>query len=477
MSTEFTRIYDFRRPLDDSWEAIPEKGWSFDMSAGAAEFVNTTDGKAEVYLRPCAIYGDAYEFQFVPGSAKAGIFCFGFLGGFENITVEFNTATGQLDILTHEFHKAQPRFTGKATTDFSKITLIREKDDLPGLPYEGSAIKILLDGKLAASLGQIDFLPQSHFMFGLKGKGSVTLSSFAIHGNERPRPEFTNVGIWQQAPKPTTAENVDALIEGVRQGAATGVDILVTPETSLTGLRPADPELAHRDHIQSELQRFQHAMSTIKDAPHTLVGYPEWIDGSAVEGATLESVIINCHRFVRPDGTLGPMMAKVHSCEEGLWHGRNYNFQRVCGVEVAVGVCHDGHYQDVWATGVMAGARLCLHPAAGGTPSGTIPELIQGFRNSGQGLGSYWVRVNAGGGSGIFRPHTNRKHPEVTIAVPADLTEKNPTYPQYSPMGDLFAHARIRLWDATGCYPLRTLRSGKERYDAWSRLIPEIHDC
>ena len=46
-----------------------------------------------------------------------------------------------------------------------------------------------------------------------------------------------------------------------------------------------------------------------------------------------------------------------------------------------------------------------------------------------------------------------------------------------SSMGDLFAHARIRLWDATGCYPLRTLRSGKERYETWSRLIPEIQDC
>lgn len=477
MKTEFVRIYDFQEPLDDSWEAIPEKGWSFDMSSGVARFANANDDNAEIYLRPCAMYGDAYEFQFVPGSAKSGIFCFGFLAGFENITVELDTATGQLDILTHEFHKAQPRFSGKATTEFSTITLIREKDDLPGLPYEGSAIKVLLDGEVVAHLGEIDFLPQSHFMFGLKGRGLVSLSSFTIRGQDRPRPEFIDVGIWQQSARDRTLGNVDALIEGVRQGAAASVDILVTPETSLTGLRPADPELADRAHIQSELLRFQRAVADVKDAPYTLVGYPEWIDGATVEGATLDKVKVNCHRFVRPDGTLGPMMAKVHSCEEGLWHGRNYNIQRVCGVEIATGVCHDNHYQDVWATGVMAGARLCLHPSAGGTPSGLVPQIVQGCQGAGGSLDSFWVRVNDGGGSGIFRPRTNRKYPDVVLAVPADLTEENPSYPEYSPMGDLFAHARIRLWDATGCFPLRTLRSGKERYETWSRLIPEIQEC
>lgn len=41
-------------------------------------------------------------------------------------------------------------------------------------------------------------------------------------------------------------------------------------------------------------------------------------------------------------------------------------------------------------------------------------------------------------------------------------------------MGDLLAHARIRLYDATGCYPMRTLRGGVLAYECWSRLIPPI---
>lgn len=477
MHTEFSRVYDFQQPLDDAWELIPAKGWSFDISAEGARLANASDGSAEIYLRPCSIYGDAYEFQFVPASKKSGVFCFGFLDGFEQITLELNCSTGELNISTHEYHKQQPRLVSRVGTDFSKLTFVRESDPLGSLPYEGSLIKLLLDDKLVAQLGEIDFLPESHIMFGLKGKGEVSISSFAIRGPQRPRPEFVEIGIWQQSDKSDTAKNVDALIEGVRRGAQEGVEMLVTPETSLTGLRPTDPQLHNRGDIQANLERFQRAVSSIKEAPYTLIGYPEWIDGSSVEGADLELVRTNCHRFVRPDGTLGPMMAKVHSCEDRLWHGRNYNLQRVCGVEVALGVCHDNHYQDVWATGVMAGARLCLHPMASGPLKDTIPDTLTKLRSSGESLDAFWVRVNAYGGSGIFRPRTTAKHPDVILAVPDDLTEKNPTYPKYSAMGDLFAHARIRLWDTNGCYPMRTLRSGKKRYEAWSLLIPEIQDC
>lgn len=477
MTAEFNCIYDFQQPLDDTWELIPEKGWSFGISPDAAHFVNTSDTSAEIYLRPCAMYGDSYEFQFAPQSKKAGTFCFGFLAGFENINLELNLTTGQLEINTHEFHKNQPRLATKITSEFSKLTCTRQSSPLPGLPYEGSSIKLFLDGKLVAQLDAIDFLPESHIMFSLKGKGEVSLSSFAIRGPQRPRPEFLEVGLWQQSGKTDTEKNVDALITGVRQAADAGVQMLITPETSLTGLRPDHPQLADRDHIQAALAHFQQTVGTIKNAPYTLIGYPEWLDGSTVEAAEIDKVKVNCHRFVRPDGTLGPMMAKVHSCEQGLWHGRNYNLQRVAGVEVAVGVCHDGHYQDVWSTGVMAGARLCLHPLAGGTPSDPIPDILTAMRNKGHQFDSYWLCVNAGGGSGIFRPRTSRKHPNAIIAIPDDLTEKNPTYPTYSTMGDLLAHGKIRLWDATGCFPLRTLRSGKDRYQTWSRLIPKIQNC
>ena len=84
----------------------------------------------------------------------------------------------------------------------------------------------------------------------------------SITGPARPRPEYTHVGIWQHT-KPNTRESVDALIAGVRLGAEAGVDILVTAETSLTGLRPVDPELNDPQLIEPELERFQRAVAEI----------------------------------------------------------------------------------------------------------------------------------------------------------------------------------------------------------------------
>ncbi len=476
MSDGYRQFDDFSRPLGESWEMIPENGWTFAMSPARARFVNRSEGNAEIFLRPCSIYGDTVEMRLVPAESRSGILVFGFLVGFEYITFELDLSSGDLQVLTHEFHKPQPRAHAKAGAGFSSLSVTRKRCDLPGLPYEGSSVVLRLDGEVAAEVDAIDFLPESLFMFGLKGPGELSLASFSIIGPTRPRPEYLHVGLWQQGIKPTTAENVNVLLEGVRQAADAGVQLLVTPETSLVGLRPEHPEWSDQEHIQSELRRFQDGIQKVRGAPHTLIGYPDWVDMSQVEGAALEKVPLNCHRFVRPDGALGPPMAKVHVCEPGLWHGREYNLQRVCGAEVAVGVCHDAHYQDVWATGVMGGARLCLHPSSGGNYRGSIPEFLTSIRSLGDAMDVFWLRVNAGGGSAILYPAANRKQPNTLLAVPEDLTDASPTYPQYCPMGDLLAHTTIRLWDATGAYPMRTLRSGRKRYEIWSSLVPQIRE-
>lgn len=476
MPKEYSRRYDFTEALDDCWEAIPEKGWTWEVSPQRARMANEAQRRADVYLRPCLLNGDTVEMQFAPGAPRKGIFVFAFSSGFEHITFELSFDKATLKVETQEAHKAQPRYLGKAPADFVSLKVVRERDDLPGLPYEGSKVTVVCDDKPVVTVGEIDFLPECLFSFGLQGPGEFTLSSLSIHGGPRPRPEYVNVGVWKQDAKPTTAQNVEGLLEGVRQAAAAGVEILVTPETSLTGLRMEDPEFTDKASIQAELRRFQEGVAAIPGAPYTLIGYPDWMSGSEVEAATIDQVMVNRHRFVRPDGTLGPSMAKVHTCEAGMWHGREYNLQRVAGVEVAMGVCHDGKYADVWATGVMGGARLCLHPAAGGTLRGHIPTIIKGYGDRGQQFDAFYASVNAGGGAAIEYPTSNRKVPQTVLAVTPDLTEANPTYPEYSDMGDLLAHARIRLWDATGCYPMRTLRSGARRYHLWAELMPTLVD-
>ncbi len=159
------------------------------------------------------------------------------------------------------------------------------------------------------------------------------------------------------------------------------------------------------------------------------------------------------------------------------------NIAIVCaraGVETAVGICHDGHYADVWATGVMAGARLCVHASAGGSgppkDGGSIPEIVGSLENQGSRFDAYWLAVNTYCPGCVFYPMSNAKVPQTLLAVTDSLSQRSPTYPKHSYLGDELAHARIRLHDANGCYPMRTLRSGRAGYENWSRLVPEVVD-
>ncbi|MHB0938551.1 MAG: nitrilase-related carbon-nitrogen hydrolase [Armatimonadota bacterium] len=478
-TTAYKRFVNFSAPLDDCWEVLPNEHWAFEMAPGCARLRNTGMGDASIFLRPCALPGDVMEFRFVPGAVRAGRFFAGLVSGFELIRVEIDLTTGALAVFTHEYHKQQPRLQATVRTGFHSLKLLREQDDLPGLPYEGCSLTVLLDDKPAARVEEIDYLPESLATFGFKGPGEASLASWSISGAPRPRPEYAHVGLWQQNQrnKATNMDHARGLVEGVRQAAEAGVRILVTPETSLTGLRMGEADFESPQYVQETLDWFQRQVAQIPNAPYTMIGYPEWVPGAQIEGATIPFVKVNRHRFVRPDGTLGPAMAKVHSCEEGLWHGREYNFQRVEGVEIAMGVCHDGHYRDVWATGVMGGARLCLHPAAGGQASGNIDDLRNAERHTpAVNLDAFWMHCNAGGPSAIIYPCPNAKIRETIIAVPKDLTAESPTYPDYSYLGDQLAHAVIRLYDATGCYPMRTLRGGSRAYQLWSQLIPPLVD-
>lgn len=182
----FSKEYDFIQPLDAMWEVVPNTDWSFCMADGEALLENQADGEANVYLRPCSGYGDRIEVCLAEGE-RQGVFQFGFLAGFEMIIVKVGFDCGDVEVVTHEYHKVQPRSRTKISTDFSRLALIREADRLPGLPYEGSKLTVLVDGKEALRIGNIDFLPESHIMFGLDGKGRIGLSSFAIRGPERPR--------------------------------------------------------------------------------------------------------------------------------------------------------------------------------------------------------------------------------------------------------------------------------------------------
>jgi len=129
----------------------------------------------------------------------------------------------------------------------------------------------------------------------------------------------------------------------------------------------------------------------------------------------------------------------------------------------------------------MGGARLCVHASAGGhsRPPDGGPSIEERRRNQvsqDDALDAFWVHTNAFTTANIFYPTANGTVRNILLATGDDLSERSTTYPEYSYLGDQLAHAIIRLFDATGCYPMRTLRGGATVYRAWSQLVTPLRE-
>lgn len=112
--------------------------------------------------------------------------------------------------------------------------------------------------------------------------------------------------------RPDIDANLASIRRGLRAAAEAGVRLLVTPETSLTGLfatggvtrRPAPVAEA-----EAKLRRF---LRGLRGAPYLVVGLPVWVRSP---GSPRGGTRYNVSRLYDPDGHVVADGAKVHSCE------------------------------------------------------------------------------------------------------------------------------------------------------------------
>ena len=65
---------------------------------------------------------------------------------------------------------------------------------------------------------------------------TILARRFVLYGEQPPVPEYLHVGGYQVLNQPSIEANLQAICRGARQAAEMGIQLLVTPETSLTGL-------------------------------------------------------------------------------------------------------------------------------------------------------------------------------------------------------------------------------------------------
>ena len=392
--------------------------------------------------------GDSIELHFRLLDAGKGALHLGFSGGFEHSTATIDFGEKTVSLSTSEWRRPQPlgRTSFRMRRQSTHVLLIEKTEAGDGL-VKNADLRVCLDGQTVLEAPDLDMLPEMGLSLGIEGT-RVLLQRLVHRGIPSGIPEYLHVGGWQMLNRESIDDNLASVQRGLRRAAEEGIELLVTPETSLTGLFPASRVTREPKPVAAAERKVRRFMRGLRDCPYLVMGLPVW------ERKTR----YNVSRVYDPDGEIVSTHAKIHSCESHFWHGYRLAELEVNGVPVCMHICHDGRYPEVWTLPVMFGARLIVHPCNGGSISGSI----DGFERSMQGTTStshaFYLRVNGGGGSCLISP---QKHGNL-MAVSPECRRDVPTFPSVGPPQEGLLHAPIRVHDAYGYWPMRSFRASEQ---------------
>ncbi len=449
-------------------------GWIYPaLDSGLLEFTRrglliSPAGKKRFCLPGPGIHcynGNGIEAHFsLPDGASKGSFELSFTCFDEWLGLKLDFARRTAVIDSSDWTRPQPIGRAKFTLSRKKTHVLQlVKTDTPG----GGALKnadmtAYLDGKCIIKVTDVNMLGETGAHIAATG-ARVLLEKFVQRGVDNGIPEYLHVGAWQMLNLPSIEDNLASLYRGLTAAADKGIKLLVTPETSLTGLHRAttlDPKPIAP--AERKLRRF---ISKLPNAPHLIAGMPIWVDR---KDHRIAKTNYNVSRVYDPDGGILATCAKIHSCEPYLWHGHKLNEFDVCGVPCSMHICHDGRYPYTWTLPVMFGARLQIRPANGGSVSGTI-DAFEKIAASSVGT-SHAFRINCSGGGGSYIAGPTGK----LLAVSDECSRNVSTFPNVSEPVECLIDANIRVHDALGEWPNESFRVSEEVAQAYIALYKAL---
>ena len=408
--------------------------------------------------------GDSIELRFRHLGSGAGRLEFGFdadLHEYARVEIDFAEAT--ISLTTSDWTVPQPvASTALSLGGHESHVVLIEKREGGGDLVKNANIGVHLDGERVLTARDLNLLPEMGVNVRVTGT-EVLVEEFAHRGTPSGIPEYLHVGGWQMLNVESVEANLDSICRGLAQAAEAGVKLLVTPETSLTGLFPKSPVTRDPGSVAEAEIGLRRYIRDLADAPYVVAGLPVWRN---VSGHAVASTRYNICRVYDPDGEIASSHAKVHSAEDDFWHGYRLNELDVCGVPATLHICHDHRYPELWTLPVMFGARLVLHPSNGGKVKGSVDafeataKIISGASNA------FHIRVNGGGGSYIIGPRRDGD----LIATSAECRRDNDRFPMVGPPQEGLLHARIRLQDAFGYWPARSFRASEALAESYLAL-------
>ena len=298
--------------------------------------------------------GDSIELRFRALGAGNGWLRFGFdAEEHEYARVEVDFESGTISLFTSDWRLEQPLATAQSELSAEPHTLLLEKTEGKGVLVKNAHLSVYLDGERIMRLEDLDLLPEMSVLVRVSG-ARVLVDEFVQRGSPSGIPEYLHVGGYQVLNIDDIEQNLESICRGVGLAAEAGVELLVTPEMSLTGLYPMSPRTREPQSVTAAETRLRRFIRELPDAPHVIVGLPVW---EAVMDHDLAATRYIASRVYDPDGEILYTARKVHSAEREMWHGYRLNEFDIGGVPMSLYICHDHRYPELQTLPVMFGAR------------------------------------------------------------------------------------------------------------------------
>ena len=411
--------------------------------------------------------GDTIELHFKPPKNGKGALTFGYSGGWEQGVVKLDFTKRQLSFITSDCAHPKPcklRPLRIRKRNNSHVLVIEKSEGTTGKLVKNASINVLLDGESVLSIHDMNLLPE----MGVSLYTRDTLVQRFIHrGLFFNTPEYLHVGAWQMLNNDSIKDNLESLFRGLKQASEKGVQLMVTPETSLTGRVPRGWVISNQTVIAKAEAQLRKFIQKLKNAPYLVVGFPIWEN---TPGHRPKNSLYNACRVYDPDGCIISTHKKIHPCVQRVSPGCRLQEFDVYDVPVSMQICDDGRYPEVWILPVMFGARLVLHPVNPGGPGWGMKGSIDAFeseaKKSTNTMHAFYVRVSGGGGSYISGPDPN----ENPIAVSSEWERDSKSFPMIGEPQECLIDAKIRIADAFGYWPMRSFRASEEIASAYYNL-------